>query len=94
MSITSTVSAHRLNPLKCANVILNSLQKNNYKKITAGTQIHHENEMLAFNGCAGLEASKGRGHIVQFTSHLFISQIYMGIIFGSYSGKNNVYNLW
>lgn len=35
--------------------------KINYKKLTAGTQIHHENEMLAFNG-SGLEAVESKGY--------------------------------
>lgn len=53
--------------------------KNNYKKLTAGTQIHHENEMLAFNGCSGLEAVESNGYdewsVLRLGDRSFSSQV-------------------
>lgn len=36
--------------------------KTNYKKLTAGTKIYQEIEMLTFNGCSELEAVEHEGH--------------------------------
>jgi len=61
-SITSTASV-QFKSFEMCKCDFKQPPKTYYQKLTAGTQIHHENKMLAFiDGCSGLEAVDSKGY--------------------------------